>query len=136
MIMSITVNNVLDVLDVLVVGGGGSSALPPVGMLPAKIGVDSAHMSASATANRFMDVAPFEVLRKMPVFLHKKKRSRMRTATQEILQGELERITIPFAFAQLLANRKSQNSCGLPLGSWIPLISRRTPKPRLDVKLL
>jgi hypothetical protein len=58
MIMSITVNNVLDVLAVLVVGGGGSSALPPVGMLPAKIGVDSAHMSASATANRFMDVAP------------------------------------------------------------------------------
>jgi hypothetical protein len=126
------VPDVLAVLDV-VVGGGGSSALPPVGMLPAKIGVDSAHMSASATANRFMDVAPFEVLRKMPVFLHKKKRSRMRTATQEILQGELERITIPFAFAQLLAN---QNSCGLPLGSWIPLISRRTPKPRLDVKLL
>jgi hypothetical protein len=58
---------VLAVLDV-VVGGGGSSALPPVGMLPAKIGVDSAHMSASATANRFMDVAPFEVLRKMPAF--------------------------------------------------------------------
>jgi len=57
MITSITVNNVLDV----VVGGGGSSALPPVGMLPAKIGVDSAHISTSAVANRFMGVAPFEV---------------------------------------------------------------------------
>ncbi len=57
MIISITVNNVLDVLDV-VVGGGGSSALPPVGMFPAKIGVDSAHMSASAIASLFMDVAP------------------------------------------------------------------------------
>ena len=53
-----TVPDVLDVLDV-VVGGGGSSALPPVGILPAKIGVDSAHMSASAIANRFMVVAPF-----------------------------------------------------------------------------
>jgi len=44
MIVSITVTNnvpgVLDVLDV-VVGGGASSDLPPVGMLPAKIDVDS-----------------------------------------------------------------------------------------------
>jgi hypothetical protein len=65
-----TVPDVLDVLDV-VVGGGGSSALPPVGILPAKIGVDSAHMSASDIANRFMVIAPFEV-EKMPKFLHKK----------------------------------------------------------------
>jgi hypothetical protein len=43
----------LDELD-----GGGGSTMPPVGMLPAKIDVDSAHMSASAIANRFMDVAP------------------------------------------------------------------------------
>jgi hypothetical protein len=64
------VPDVLAVLDV-VVGGGGSSALPPVGMLPAKIGVESAHISASAIVNRFMEVAPFEV-KKMPKFLHKK----------------------------------------------------------------
>ena len=57
MIVSITVtNNVPDVLDV--VGGGGGSALPPVGISPAKIEVDSAHISASAIANRFMGVAP------------------------------------------------------------------------------
>ena len=68
MIVSITVtNNVLDVI----VGGGGSSALPPVGMLPAKIVVDSAHMSASTIANRFMDVAPLR-LRKCRDFYIKK----------------------------------------------------------------
>lgn len=55
-----TVLDVLEVLDV-VGGGGGPSALPPVGILPAKIGVDSAHKSANAIASRFMDVAPFEV---------------------------------------------------------------------------
>jgi hypothetical protein len=54
-------SKVLDVLAVLDVGGGIVSALPSVGMLPAKIEVDSAHMSASAIANRFMVVAPFEV---------------------------------------------------------------------------
>ena len=61
--VSITLTStVLDVLEVLdVVGGGGSSALPPVGILPAKIGLDSAHKSANAIASRFMDVAPFEV---------------------------------------------------------------------------
>ena len=70
MIVTITLTSkVLDVLDV--VGGGGGSDLPPVGMLPAKIDVDSAHMSASAIANRFMDVTPFEV-EKMPRILHKK----------------------------------------------------------------
>ena len=61
MSVSITVtNNELDVLDVpaVVVGGGGSSDLPPVGMLPAKIEVDSAHTNTSAIANRFIDVAP------------------------------------------------------------------------------
>ena len=56
-IASITVTS--KVLDVLDVDGGGVSDLPSVGMLPAKIGLDSAHMSASALANRFMDVAPF-----------------------------------------------------------------------------
>jgi hypothetical protein len=55
-IVSITLTSkVLDVLAVLdVVGGGGSSDFPVVGMLPAKIDVDSAHMSASAIANFFM----------------------------------------------------------------------------------
>jgi hypothetical protein len=42
-------------------GGGGGSATPTVGMLPAKIEVDSAHISATAIANVFMDLAPFEV---------------------------------------------------------------------------
>jgi hypothetical protein len=111
---------VLDVLDVLDVAGGGGSDLPPVGISPAKIEADSAHMSASAIANRFMDVAPFEV-EKMPKFLHKKERAKNGTTTQDFLQGRLERITIPFAFAQLLANRKSQISCGLPLRSWTRL---------------
>ena len=67
MSVSIKVNNVLDVLAVVVldvlavldvVGGGGGSDLPPVGISPAKIEVDNAHISASAIANRFMDVAP------------------------------------------------------------------------------
>ena len=49
------ISKLLDVLDVLdVVGGGGVSALPSVGMFPAKIGIDSAQMRASAIANRFM----------------------------------------------------------------------------------
>jgi len=51
--------------------GGGGSDLPQAGISPAKIEVESAHMSASAIANRFMDFAPFEV-EKMPKFLHKK----------------------------------------------------------------
>jgi len=138
--VSITVTNNVLVLDVVVldvvVCGGGSSDRPPVGMLPAKIELDSAHMSTSAIANRFMDVTPFEVLRKMPRFLHKKKRSRIGTATQEILQGRLEGITIRFAFAQLLANRKSQISCGRPLRSWIPPTSHQTQQLRSDAKPL
>ena len=59
MIVSITLSKVLDVLAVLdVVGGGGGSALPPVGISPAMIEVDSAHISASAIVSRFMVVAP------------------------------------------------------------------------------
>ena len=62
-IVSITLTSkVLDVLDVLdIVGGGGVSALPSVGMFPAMIVVESAHMSASAIANRFIDVAPLRL---------------------------------------------------------------------------
>jgi hypothetical protein len=45
--------SMLAVLDV--VGGGGGSDLPPVGISPARIEVDTAHMSASAIANRFME---------------------------------------------------------------------------------
>lgn len=60
-IVSITLTSklleVLEVVDVVV--DGGVSARPSVGMFPAKTGVDSAHMSASAIANRFMVVAPF-----------------------------------------------------------------------------
>jgi hypothetical protein len=71
--VSITLTSkVLDVLDELdVAGGGGGSDLPPVGISPAKIEVDSAHMSASAIANRFMDVAPLR-LRKCRDFYIKK----------------------------------------------------------------
>ena len=50
------------VLDVLAVaGGGGCSDLPPVGISPAKIEVDSAHISASAITNRFMGIAPLRL---------------------------------------------------------------------------
>jgi hypothetical protein len=46
-------SKVLDVLDV-VAGGGGGSAIPVVGMLPANIEVDSAHMNTTAVTNFFM----------------------------------------------------------------------------------
>ena len=73
MIVRITLSKVLDVLAVLdVVGGGGGSDLPPVGISPAKIEVDSAHISASAIANRFMGVAPLSVLRKCQLVYIKK----------------------------------------------------------------
>jgi hypothetical protein len=75
MIVSSTLSKVVDVLLVLDVvggGGGGGSVLPPVGISPAMIEVDSAHKSASAIANLFMDVAPFGFFEKMPRRLHKK----------------------------------------------------------------
>ena len=59
--ITLTRTDVLDVLDGAG-GGGGGSDLPPVGISPAKIEVDSAHMSTSAIANRFMGVGrSFEV---------------------------------------------------------------------------
>src|SRR5215217_2277115 len=96
------VPNVLEVLDV--VGGGGSSALPPVGMLPAKMGVDSAHMSASAIATRFMEFAPLRLKRCRSFYIKKNG-----TATQDFLQGGLERLNISVAFAQLLRLPKVSN---------------------------
>ena len=55
MIVSITViNNVLDVLDVVGGGCGGGSALPVVGISPARIEVDSAQLSTTAIASLFM----------------------------------------------------------------------------------
>jgi hypothetical protein len=59
-----TVSITLTTTALVELGGGGGSTMPPVGMLPAKIEVDSAHMSASVIANRFMECCSFEVLRK------------------------------------------------------------------------
>jgi tetratricopeptide (TPR) repeat protein len=118
MIVSITLTSkVPDVLDV--VGGGGGSDLPPVGISPAKMEVDSAHISASAIANRFMGIAPSEVLRKCQRVYIKNHGTRR----QDFLQGGLERIIIRFAFAQLL--RKSKVS-----------ILMRTTSPKLDLSHL
>jgi hypothetical protein len=61
-IVTITLTSkVLDVLDAVVVGGGGWSTAPTVGMLPAKIEVDSAQISATAIANFFIGLAPLRV---------------------------------------------------------------------------
>ena len=62
MIVSTTVTS--NELDVVAGGGGGGSDLPVVGISPAKIEVESAHISATAIANRFIDSAPLEALRK------------------------------------------------------------------------
>ena len=59
MIVRITVTRML---GPCVAPGCGGSGLPPVGISPAKIGADRAHMSTSAIANRFMGVGrSFEV---------------------------------------------------------------------------
>jgi hypothetical protein len=131
--VSITLTSaVLDVLDVLdVVGGGGGSDLPPVGISPAMSEVDNAHMSASAIANRFIGVAPFEILRKCQSVYIKKNG----TITHDFLQGGIERINMRFAFAQVLATRKSQISCGRPLRSWLSLTLLRMSKPNSDAAL-
>jgi tetratricopeptide (TPR) repeat protein len=114
MIVSTTlVSNVLDV----VVGGGGSD-LPVVGMSPAKIEVDSAHVSASVIASRFIDVAPLRLRKCQHIYIKKNG-----TLRQDFLQGRSEPIIIRFAFAQLLANRKSQ-------------ILMRTASPKLDLSHL
>jgi tetratricopeptide (TPR) repeat protein len=118
MIVSITLTSkVLAVLDV--VGGGGGSDLPPVGISPAMIEVDSAHISASAIANRFMGVAPFEVLRNCQRVYIKNNGTRR----QDFLQGRSGRIIIRFAFAQLLRQSKVSN----------PM---RTTSPKLDLSHL
>src|SRR5215208_5385654 len=94
MIVSITLSKVLDVLDVLdVVVGGGGSDLPVVGISPARIEVDSAHITTTAIANRFMDVAPFELRKCQRVYIKKNG-----TLRKDFLQGRLERLNISFAF--------------------------------------
>jgi hypothetical protein len=63
------VPDVLDVFDVLVVldvaGGGGGSDLPVVGISPATIEVDNAHINTTAIASFFMGclapVGPLDV---------------------------------------------------------------------------
>jgi hypothetical protein len=55
MIVSTTlVSNVLDVADCAVVGGGGVSTTPLVGILPAKTGTDISPVSATANTKRFI----------------------------------------------------------------------------------
>jgi len=107
-------SNVLDVLDVV----GGSSVLPPVGISPAKIEVDSAHKRTTAIVSLFMDVAPLRLRKCQHVYIKNNG-----TRRQDFLQGGRERTNIPFAFAQLLANRKSQ-------------ILMRTASPKLDISHL
>jgi hypothetical protein len=65
-----------------------------------------------------MDVAPFELRKCQQVYIKNNG-----TATHDFLQGRLERFNIRFAFAQLLANRKSQ-------------ILMRTASPKLDISHL
>jgi hypothetical protein len=61
-IVTITLTSkLLDVLDVVVVGGGGGSTTPTVGMLPAKIELESAHISATVIASFFIWISSFEV---------------------------------------------------------------------------
>ena len=71
--VSTTRSNVLDVdIDDAVGGGGGGSDLPVVGMSPARIEVERAHISATDITNRFMGFSSFRALEKtMPKFLHK-----------------------------------------------------------------
>ena len=63
MIVSTTLrSNVPDALDI-VAGGGGGSDLPPVGISPAKIDVESIHISASAIVNRFKSTSSYKPLK-------------------------------------------------------------------------
>jgi tetratricopeptide (TPR) repeat protein len=101
-----------------VFSGGGGSDLPPVGISPAKIEIDSAHISASAIANRFMDVAPLRLRKCQRSYIKKNG-----TTTQDFLQGRSERITMPFVFAQLLRLPKVSNLM-------------RTTSPKLDTSHL
>ena len=53
-------------------GGGGGPTTPTVGMLPAKIEVDSVHMNATAIANFFIGFSSFEVEKRCRDFYIKK----------------------------------------------------------------
>ena len=99
-------------------GGGGWPTAPVVGMSPAKIEIESAHKSASAIANRFMDVAPLRLRKCQRVYIKKNG-----TRRKDFLQGRLEQFIIRFAFAQLLANPKVS-------------ILMRTTSPKLDTSHL
>jgi hypothetical protein len=63
MIVSTTlVSNVLDVADcAVVVGGGGVSTTPLVGILPAKTGTDISPVSATANTKRFIFESPLRL---------------------------------------------------------------------------
>ena len=122
-------SKVLDVLDVLdvVAGGGGGSAIPVVGMLPANIEVDSAHISTTAITSFFMVfLAPLR-FEKILRFLHKKEREQNEVACKVSCLGSRKRITIGLPFINTRF-RKVQFSCERPLRSWIPLTLLRMKK--------
>ena len=72
-----------------VAAGGAGSALPVVGMSPAKIEVDSTHVSASTVANRFMGVAPLRLRKCQQIYIKFNG-----TLREDFLQGGPERTTI------------------------------------------
>lgn len=92
-------SKVLDALDVLDVVAGGGSATPVVGMLPANIEVDSAHMSTTAVTTFFM-VCSKLLLRfeKIMSFLHKKEREQSEAACKVSCLARPGRITIGLPF--------------------------------------
>lgn len=54
------------------------------------------------------------------------------TQRQDLLQGELERTISRLHSLNFFANRKSQNSCGLPLRSWLSLTLLRMSRPNSE----
>ncbi|HEX7772411.1 MAG TPA: hypothetical protein VF435_08305 [Pyrinomonadaceae bacterium] len=64
----------VDVLELAGDGDGSGSDFPVVGILPAKIDVDSAQISTNAIANLFMFCLLHWTLKTMPRFLHRNPR--------------------------------------------------------------